>query len=321
MAQTAEAPRLTGVPGTPQGIDATGAPLAVSVAAPSRAGFEGLATAHGRRGLGARLVIHLLLGLGTLVAIFPFYWMVITSFKTTTEALASPPTFWPQVWHLENYPLALAQAPFGRYFFNTAFVAFWWVLGVLVVSSLAAFAFARMEFYGKGALFGLFLATLMIPSEVTLIPNFVIVTKWLGWYDTYQAQIVPSIGSVFAIFLLRQFFLGIPRELEDAARIDGCGQLRFLWTIVLPLSTPALITVALLNFLNAWDAFLWPLLVTRAPEMRPIQLGLEVFSSEFGARYAELMAATTLATLPTVAAFLVAQRYFVEGIARTGLKG
>jgi multiple sugar transport system permease protein len=200
-------------------------------------------------------------------------------------------------------------------------VAFWWVLGVLVVSSLAAFAFARMEFYGKNAVFVTFLATMMIPGEATLIPNFVIITRWLGWYDTYQAQVVPNVANVFAIFLLRQFFMTIPKELEEAALIDGASRLRVLWTVILPLSSPALITVGLLNFLAAWNAFLWPLLVTRSPDMRPIQIGLQVFSGEAGIRYAELMAATTLVALPTIVLFLAAQKYFVEGIARTGLKG
>jgi multiple sugar transport system permease protein len=178
-----------------------------------------------------------------------------------------------------------------------------------------------MEFAGKNAVFAVLLATMMIPAEVTTIPNFVIITKWLSWYDTYQAQFVVAIGNVFAIFLLRQFFMTIPKDLEEAAHIDGCSRLRFLWDIILPLSVPALITVALINFLAAWNAFLWPLLVTRSAAMRPIQLGLVVFQTEAGSRYAELMSATTLVILPTAIMFLVAQKYFVEGIARTGLKG
>jgi len=278
-------------------------------------------SADAKRSALTRAAIHALLLAGAFLMIFPFYWMLITSLKSNAESVAFPPTFFPTELHPENYPNALAAAPFGRYFFNTALVAVCQVMGVLGVSSLAAFAFARMEFFGKNVLFMAFLATLMIPSEVTLIPNFVIVTKWLGWYNTYQAQIVPALGSVFAIFLLRQFFMGIPRELEEAAHIDGCSRIRFLWAIVLPLSTPALITVALLNFLGAWNAFLWPLLVTRSPEMRPIQLGLHVFNTEFGSRYGELMAASTLVIAPTVILYLVAQRYFIEGIARSGLKG
>jgi multiple sugar transport system permease protein len=297
---------------------ATTPPQAVDPAAARTAARD---SANAQRSMATRVLIHALLLAGAFIMVFPFYWMLATSLKSNAESVAFPPTFFPSELHPENYPNALAAAPFGRYFFNTLFVAACQVLGVLAVSSLAAYAFARMEFFGKNALFTAFLATLMIPSEVTLIPNFVIVTKWLGWYNTYQAQIVPALGSVFAIFLLRQFFMSIPKELEEAALIDGCSRLRFLWAIVLPLSTPALITVALLNFLGAWNAFLWPLIVTRSPDMRPIQLGLHVFNTEFGSRYGELMAASTLVIAPTVILYLVAQRYFIEGIARSGLKG
>ena len=267
------------------------------------------------------VAVHGFLLTGATLTVFPFYWMLVTSLKSNTEVMASPPTFWPKALQWANYGSAWASAPFGRYFLNTVIVSVCQVVGVLVVASLAAYAFARMEFHGKNAVFTVFLATLMIPGEVTLIPNFVIVTKWLGWYDTYQAQVVPFLGSVFAIFLLRQFFMTIPKDLEDAAVMDGCGQLRFLWSIVVPLSRPALITVGLLNFLAAWNAFLWPLLVTRGAAMRPIQVGLSAFSTDGGTRYAELMAASTFVILPTAVIYLIAQRYFVEGITRTGLKG
>lgn len=269
----------------------------------------------------SRIATHVVLLLGAAMMVFPFYWMLSTSLKSNQEALQSPPTFLPTSLHPENYASALAAAPFGRYFLNTSFVATCQVVGVLAVSTLAAYAFARMDFYGKDMVFLIFLSTLMIPSEVTLIPNFIIITKWLGWYNTYQAQIVPTLGSVFAIFLLRQFFKSIPTELEEASKLDGCGQLRFLWSVVLPLSTPAVITVALFNFLGAWNAFLWPLIVTRSPDMRPIQLGLQVFTTENSSAYGQLMAASTLVIAPTVVLFLVAQRYFIEGIARSGLKG
>jgi multiple sugar transport system permease protein len=298
------------LPGTPAAIGA--APLGRIAAAPQ---------AHVRRSRVARVAIHAALIIGAAVSVFPYYWMLVTAFKTNVDASASPPTFWPRTWHPENFAIAWGAAPFGRYFLNTGLVAVCWVAAVLVVSSLAAFAFARMEFYGKNVVFIVFLATLMIPQEVTLIPNFVLITKWLGWYNTYQAQFIVYIASVFAIFLLRQFFMTIPKELEEAARIDGASQLRFLWTILLPLSTPALVTVALLNFLAAWNSFLWPLLVTGSPELRPVQVGLSTFQAEASTRYAELMAASTFVVLPTVILFLVAQKYFVEGIARSGLKG
>jgi multiple sugar transport system permease protein len=318
MAQTVTPIPVAGPPGT--SAPAIGPAAAVAAAGPAERAVQAPST-HERRSPLARFGIHLVLVVGALVSFFPFYWMVTSSFKTNIQAIASPPLWVPTEWHLENYAIALSAAPFPRYFFNTLLVAVCQVVGVLAVSTLAAYAFARMEFYGKSTLFGIFLATLMIPSEVTLIPNFVIITRWFGWYDTYQAQFVTGLGSVFAIFMLRQFFMTIPKELEDAAMMDGCSRLRFLWAVVVPLSGPALITLGLLNFLSAWNAFLWPLIVTRSPEMRPIQLGLQVFSTDAGGRFAELMAASTMVILPTVLLFVVAQRYLVEGIARTGLKG
>jgi multiple sugar transport system permease protein len=322
MAQFVEAP--------PKPVEATLGGLAGAAAAPAPtipvtgAPVQRIAigaTARTDRSVLGRVLIHIALIGGAFAAIFPFYWMIATAFKSNSEAISSPPTFIPREWHPENFALAWNASPFGQYFLNTVIVAIGWVGGVVIISSLAAYAFARMEFFGRNVIFGAMLATMMIPGDVTLIPNFVIVTKWLGWYNTYQAQFITAIGNVFAIFLLRQFFMSIPKELEEAALIDGCSRFRFLWAILLPLSVPALITVALMNFLAAWNSFLWPLLVTSSAAMRPIQLGLIVFQSEAGGKYAELMAASTLVILPTVVAFLVAQKYFVEGIARTGLKG
>jgi multiple sugar transport system permease protein len=324
MAQVVDAPFTPVEAVSGRAAGSTGGPSAPAPAlvAPTPVGRLAVdSTAREKRSPWARGGIHVVLTVGAFFTVFPFYWMLATSFKTNSEAISSPPTFWPREWHPENYGLAWSAAPFTQYFVNTLIVAFFWVAGVVVVSSLAAYAFARMEFAGKNAVFAALLATMMIPGDVTLIPNFVIITKWLSWYNTYQAQFITAIGTVFAIFLLRQFFLSIPKELEEASLIDGCSRFRFLWSVLLPLSVPAVVTVALMNFLGAWNAFLWPLLVTRSPEMRPIQLGLIVFQSEAGSKYAELMAATTLVIVPTVAVFLVAQKYFVEGIARTGLKG
>ena len=327
MAQVAEAPLIPVETVSPGAAGPTGGPVTPAPAAVLAAGGAPVrnvavqATSQTHRSVLTRAVIHAVLLTGALLSFFPFYWMIATSLKTNSEAIAFPPTFIPREFHPENYAIAWAAAPFARYFTNTAIVAVCWVTGVVIVSALAAYAFARMEFAGKNVVFGAMLATMMIPSDVTLIPNFIIVTKWLGWYNTYQAQFILAIGNVFAIFLLRQFFMSIPKELEEAALIDGCSRFRFLWAILLPLSIPAVITVALMNFLSAWNSFLWPLLVTSSAEMRPIQLGLIVFQSEAGGRYAELMAASTLVIFPTVVMFLVAQKYFVEGIARTGLKG
>jgi multiple sugar transport system permease protein len=273
---------------------------------------------------GPSLAKHALLILGAAVAAFPFYWMITTSFKEFGEAAKSPPLLWPTSWHPENWVEAW-QYPhtlWGNAFANTIFIATMTTIGELATSVLAGYAFARMRFRGRSILFALLLATLFIPSEATIIPSFVLMSRrYLGWYDTYTAQIVPFLVSIFSIFLLRQFFLGVPQELHDAARIDGAGHLRFLWSVGLPLVRPALVTVSLLTFLNAWNAFLWPLIITSRPEIRPIQVMLVQFTTEGGSRYHLLMAGAAFVILPTLVVYLIAQRYFIEGVARTGIRG
>jgi multiple sugar transport system permease protein len=267
---------------------------------------------------------HGFLLLGAVVLAFPFYWMLTTSFKTLQEASSRPPTFVPTSWHFENWVEAwtFPHTLWAQAFANTLFIAAAVTLANLILAVLAGYAFARMSFRGRGVVFAILLSTIFIPNEATLIPQFVMMSKrFLGWYDTYTAQIVPFFGSVFAVFLLRQFFLQVPRELQDAARIDGAGHLRFLWHVALPLVRPALITVALLQFLFSWNAFLWPLLVTSRPEIRPIQLMLLQFSNEAGSHYHLLMAGASFVILPTLVVYLVAQRYFIEGFARTGIRG
>ncbi len=262
-----------------------------------------------------------LLAAALLVA-YPFYFMVSTSFKDFFEATTTPPTFFPTVLHPENYAKAWDAAPWGRYFVNTILVSIVTTVGETVTAILAAYAFARLDFRGKNALFLLFLATLMIPPEATLIPNYIIMSRrFLDWYDSYQVQIVPFLATAFSIFLLRQHFLSVPRELADAARIDGAGHLRFLWSVVLPISVPALVTVALIGFLGSWNAFQWPLIMTSQPEYRPLQMGLAAFRQEAGSSYHLLMAAATFTIAPIVLLYLVAQRYLIQGVARTGIRG
>ncbi len=274
--------------------------------------------------VGGSLAKHALLIFGAAVAAFPFYWMITTSFKDFGEAAKSPPLLWPTSWHPENWVEAW-QYPhtlWANAFANTIFIATLTTVGELTTSVLAGYAFARMRFRGRSILFALLLATLFIPTEATIIPNFVLMSRrYLGWYDTYTAQIVPFLVSVFSIFLLRQFFLAVPQELHDAARIDGAGHLRFLWSVGLPLVRPALVTVSLLTFLNSWNAFLWPLIITSRPEIRPIQVMLVQFTTEGGSRYHLLMAGAAFVILPTLAIYLIAQRYFIEGVARTGIRG
>lgn len=218
-----------------------------------------------------------------------------------------------------NYVTAWKSAPFGVYYINTAFVSTVTTILEVIIAAMAAYAFALMNFPGKNLIFALFLGTMMIPGEVLLVPNFITISK-LGWIDTYYALIIPWVVSVFAIFLMRQHFLTLPRELQDAAKIDGCSHFRFLWTVVVPISKPVVITSALLKFVGSWNAFLWVLIVTNKDKFRTLPVGLQTFSSDVGTIYNQLMAAATFSILPVIVLFLFTQKYFIRGIARTGLK-
>jgi multiple sugar transport system permease protein len=265
-------------------------------------------------------MLYVVLIFGAVIMAFPFYWMVTTAFKGLSESVAIPPTLWPTEWLWTNFTDAWHAAPFPRYFLNTVIMAVGSTLGTLITGSLAAYAFARMRFFGKDIIFMLFLATMMIPFEVTLIPDFLII-RTLRWYNTYTALIVPWTASVFSIFLLRQFFMTLPKELYEATILDGGSHFQFLYRVAIPLAIPALITVAIFSFLGSWNSLLWPLIVTSSPHLRPIQVGLSAFQSEAGSYYNLLMAGATLAILPIVILFLIAQKQFVEGIARSGIKG
>jgi len=255
---------------------------------------------------------------GALIALAPFVWMILTSLKSYGEVATR--AVLPARLRWSNYVEAWHRAPFARYFANSLVVSLTTVLGVLTTSVLAAYAFSWLRFPGKDLVFTVFLATMMIPGQILLIPNFLTITR-LGWVDTYFAQIIPWVASVFNIFLLRQFFATIPTELYDAAVLDGCGHFRYLTTIILPLTKPALITVGLNTFLGSWNALQWPLVVTRSESMRPIQVGLSYFLTESGTDTHLMMAAATITILPAVLLYFVAQKEFMEGISTSGLKG
>ena len=262
---------------------------------------------------------HLLLGACGLAMAFPFVWMVLTSLKTAREAAAYPPGLLPAVPQWENYAAALHAAPFARYFVNSLFTSASVTALVLVTALFAGYAFGQLRFPGKRVLFVLYLATMMIPFEVVLIPNFLMIRQ-LGWYDTYQAMILPWGANVFSIFLLNQFFRALPPDFFEAAQLDGCGHWQYLWSVAAPLARPALATAALFAFLGSWNGLLWPLLVTQTEAVRPIEVGLQTFLEAEGPRPHLLMAAATLTMLPMVALFFLAQRTFVEGVA-AGVKG
>ena len=265
---------------------------------------------------------HLALILVGVVVAYPFFFMVTAALKSFFEATTAPPTLFPTELHFENYLTAWNKAPWARYFANTVLIAGVNTLGELATAVLAAYAFARMQFKGKTVLFTVLLATYMMPAEATLIPNFVIVSKrFLNLYDTYWVQIIPFLATAFSIFLLRQQFLSVPQELYDAAVIDGAGHARFLWSVVLPISVPALVTVAIISFYGSWNAFQWPLIVTSTPDIQPVQIGLNAFRAEAGSSYHLLMAAASFIVAPIVLLYLVGQRYLVQGVARTGIRG
>ena len=264
---------------------------------------------------------YIALGATAVVVMLPYIWMVSTSLKGSEEVFAYPPNWIPQAWRFQNYVDAWNAAPFGRYFFNSALAAVAVTVGQLITCSLAAFAFARMEFKGKNLIFTLFLGTTMISTQVTLVPSY-LVLKNLHWLDTYQALIVPFLANAFGVFMMRQYFMTLPKELEEAAKLDGCGRLRFLWQILLPLSKPIIASQALFAFMGNWNSYLWPLVVTTSEHMRTLQIGLRYFVGQEGnTQWGLFMAATVFVSLPVVIFYLIIQRSFVEGIATTGLKG
>ncbi|MCL6454504.1 MAG: carbohydrate ABC transporter permease [Alicyclobacillus sp.] len=249
----------------------------------------------------------------------PFLWMLSTSLKTQGEVLSSVPHLFPTHWEFSNYVKAWQSAPFGMYFGNSILVSGVETIADLTLGAMAAYAFARMEFYGKQVIFVILLATMMVPGEVLLIPNYITLAQF-HWLDSYQGLIVPWLVSVFTIFLMRQFFLGIPREIFEAAELDGCGPMRTLFRIVMPISKPIWVTSALIKFVGAWNSFLWVLIVSRTPHYFTLPVGLINFSTDIGTIYNQLMAAATFTMVPLIILFLFGQRYFIEGIARSGIK-
>ncbi len=265
---------------------------------------------------------YIILIVGALIMLLPFYWMLNASLMTSAEIQRQPPVWFPAVPQFSNFPDLLKVMPLGRMYLNSLIVTGLTVIGVLLTSSLAGFAFAKYQFPGKEMLFYAILMTLMIPFFVTLIPVFYIVRQ-LGWIDTYQGMIVPSLISAYGIFLMRQFILGVPDEYIDAARIDGASEPLIYWRIIVPLVRPALATLGTFTFISSWNTFLWPLLVVNNRDLMTIPLGLNSLRLYAGeARNLNLlMAGTVLSVLPTLIVFTFLQRYFIRGIALTGLKG
>lgn len=268
----------------------------------------------------AHLLLHLILLAGSVVMLLPFLWMLSTSLKAPGEIFTSPSVWIPARPMWENYLKTVTIMPFGRFYFNSFVVAVSVTAVQLLTASLAAFAFARLRFKGRDALFLLYLATLMIPFHVTLIPNFIMM-RFLNWFDSYQALILPPAFSVLSTFLLRQYFLGLPKELDEAARIDGASSLDIWWRVVMPLSGPVIAALTIFTFLNAWNDFLWPLVVTSSLEMRTLPVGLTAFQGQFKVEWHLLMAGAVIAMIPVLAVYILAQKKFVEGMTFAGLAG
>ncbi len=269
-----------------------------------------------RAGNAAVYVLAITLGITMLT---PFLWMVSTSLMGEFEVYQFPPRLLPSdpVW--SNYPNALTAAPFARFFLNSAVMSLAIVCGHLFTAATAGYAFARLRFPGRDTVFILFLANLMVPVIVLLIPRFLLVNA-MGWVDTYAGLIATELVGVWGIFLMRQYFLSIPRELEDAARIDGANEWQVFRRVALPLAKPALATVALFSFVETWKSFLWPLIVTRSMGMRPVEVGIAAFHSLYFTNWPYQMAAAVTAVVPILILFLFTQRYFVRGIQLAGLK-
>lgn len=268
----------------------------------------------------ATVLLYALLLLCTAITLLPYAWMLSSSFKPTVEIFSGTAQLIPSHPILDNYINALTRQPVARAIFNSIIVAGIETFAVVVTSVFTAYPFARLRFRGRDILFMLILGTMMIPSQVTMIPTFILM-KWFGWIDSYQGLIVPRIMAPLGIFLMRQFLQSLPKELEEAARIDGCSRLKTLTHVLLPLTGPAVATLAIFTFTASWNEFFWPLLVVQSTEMWTIQLLIAQLKAAEATDWGMVMAIVSLSVLPTVLIYVMLQRYFVKGIAISGLKG
>jgi multiple sugar transport system permease protein len=272
----------------------------------------------------SKVFLYVGLVLLAVVFLFPFAWMLATSLKTNTEALTNPTALLPASPQWSNYPNVITALNFWRETFNSLVMALGVTLGQIILAALAGYAFARLHFFGRDVLFLLILATLIIPFEVLFVPLYLMLAGWGNWLNTFAALIIPSLASPFSIFVFRQFFITVPKELDEAAMIDGAGYYRIFWTVMLPLAGPAVATVFILSFLAEWSSFLKPLVFNSSPDMYTLQQGLVVIlnrGANLVPNLATLMAGVVLASIVPVVMFLLGQRYFVRSVASTGLKG
>jgi multiple sugar transport system permease protein len=269
----------------------------------------------------AKVIAYLLISITAITMIFPFYWMVSSSLKTEVEIFLVPPKWLPIPPQWNNYVYVFQQVNFGRYTYNSLKLGVLWTLGVILSSSWAAYGFARVRFWGRDTLFIITLAAMMIPGQVTMIPMFLLMNK-IGWVNTHYPLWVPAwFGSAFGIFLMRQYFLTIPQELCDSAKIDGCTHFGIFWRIMMPLSKPALASLALLSFMGSWNNLLGPVIYLYDESLFTLPLGLTRFSGMYVTYWAYTMAGATITVIPILIVFIFTQQYFVRGVVLSGLKG
>ena len=266
------------------------------------------------------ILTYLFLVLGAIIMVFPFFWMITGSFKTSQEVSVFPPQWLPKSLYFGNYQFAFETAPFAKYFLNSLIVVISSVSVCTFTTILGAFAFSRLRFPGRSAIFGALLAMMMVPFEMLIITNYRTVVKW-NMHDTLWAMIIPFMSSIFYTYILKNFFDTVPDSLYQAARVDGCSDWKYLWRVMVPIAKPSLVTIILLNAIASWNSFLWPMLATSSANVRTLPFGLYNFVTEGGARNEVMMAAATIVVLPMLILFLFARKYIVNGVSRGGLKG
>lgn len=271
--------------------------------------------------IGLRVVQYLLMAIVGVLAIAPVYWLLTSSLKNPGDIYTFPPDWFPTTWRWENFREAWESAPFDRYYVNSIVVTVVGTAAQICIAALSAYAFSFLRFPFKGPLFLLMLGAMMVPGNVVLMPNYLTIAA-LGWVNTYQGLIVPSIGSVFAMFLLRQHMLTLPGEIIEAAKVDGASHFRILWQVVLPMSKPMVVTVVIISLVERWNDFIWPLVSTSVDSMRTLPIGLlQLQNSEGYTNWGAVMAATTFVVVPVLIVFFIAQRHIIAGLTQGATKG
>ena len=267
-----------------------------------------------------KIIVYLLLIAGSFIMIFPFVWMILSSFKTSAEIIAFPPKLFPSQINFSNYKRAFQMAPFGKYFLNSVVVMFFSVVCTTFTTILGAFAFSRLNFKGKEVIFAILISLMMIPFEMLIITNYTTIVK-LKLYNTLPALVLPFISSIFYTYILKSFFDTVPNSIYYSARIDGASNWFYLWRVMVPLAKPSLFTIVLLNALSSWNSFMWPLYITSDSRSRTLPYGLQAFTTEAGSLHELLMAASSVIVIPMIILFVFARKYIVNGVSRGGLKG